>query len=757
MRRRIRTQVVALALLSACNRTEPDEALAVEAQPALATDEQPYADPGAERSRLAATREAARLEPELARQLAEVGTDPAQVLAKHRPVYLPAHGLDVAHAEFHDGFVRGFALDDAETAKLHELGFVVLSRTVRDDSMERSTAGPVDLYYRVFAKDLPVFVSADSILHAWHRSYDEILEQTEFDILRHELARVLESTVAALPQDASGRDARIYLEVARRLIDPDTSVGDDVRADVEAMLAIVQVPTVANVELLGTTSRIDFSQFVARGHYSRSHELRRYFQAMMWLGRVDLLLFDGATSTIPAPRHEIAARQIADALARSGAAYSYEKIASFYRLHVGQPNALQPTDLHAMCTKGGAKSCAAAGDLSPVYAAQGGPAYAATPVARPAAERRGVLAMRLFPQRFAYDAWITSKTTAPELQPDRGPDARTMASPLDVGFVLGSDRALEHLMPELRQPGREGLAPTLVALRHTMDAIDPVALDETIYNHWLAALRALAKDRTDDAFPQVMRTAAWHDRQLEAVLSSWTELRHDTVLVVEQSMGFVGCQYPKGYVEPVPEVYAQLDAAAAHLAQLYAQDGALARGGEGDAELVGEVTEYLAFFRSHMKRLKALAELELAHAPMTVHDLAFLERTVDKHVAGYGGIRTYDGWYANLYFTRGWEESTGERSDFGYSKVEGGKSKPVVSDVHTDGVKGNALEVAVGHPELLIVAIDGPDGTALYGGPVYSFHAFEVPLAERMTDETWEAKLERGTVERPAFTRAYRR
>jgi len=33
----------------------------------------------------------------------------------------------------------------------------------------------VDLYYRTYRRDLPVFVSADSILHARHRSYDSIL------------------------------------------------------------------------------------------------------------------------------------------------------------------------------------------------------------------------------------------------------------------------------------------------------------------------------------------------------------------------------------------------------------------------------------------------------------------------------------------------------------------------------------------------------------------------------------------------------
>ena len=56
-----------------------------------------------------------------------------------------------------------------------------------------------------------------------------------------------------------------------------------------------------------------------------------------------------------------------------------------------------------------------------------------------------------------------------------------------------------------------------------------------------------------------MKTKAWGQKQLQTQLASWSQLRHNSVLYVKQSYsdGML-CEYPKGYVEPYPEVYRQL-------------------------------------------------------------------------------------------------------------------------------------------------------------------------------------------------------
>ncbi|ETL27908.1 hypothetical protein L916_18627 [Phytophthora nicotianae] len=45
--------------------------------------------------------------------------------------------------------------------------------------------------YRLYTDDLPVFVTADSVLHAWHRSFDAFLSDLETEFLARKLELVL--------------------------------------------------------------------------------------------------------------------------------------------------------------------------------------------------------------------------------------------------------------------------------------------------------------------------------------------------------------------------------------------------------------------------------------------------------------------------------------------------------------------------------------------------------------------------------------
>lgn len=240
-----------------------------------------------------------------------------------------------------------------------------------------------------------------------------------------------------------------------------------------------------------------------------------------------------------------------------------------------------------------------------------------------------------------------------------------------MAFALGNPRALVYHEDDMMQPLRENLPATLAALRATVDELSPGALEGTAYTHWLEALRAVSRPQLDETLPRVLRTAAWQDRKLEAVLASWAELRHDTILAVEQSVGGEGCQYPHGYVDPMPELYRSLSRSAAALAPLFT---ALAEGDLPSASYFENVPAFLTCFQETMERLATMAEKEL-----------------------------------------------------------------------------------VGHPGLLVIALERGDGVVLYGGPVASFYGFHQPLSEgRLTDEQWRARVQGATLPpRPAFARAY--
>ena len=202
------------------------------------------------------------------------------------------------------------------------------------------------------------------------------------------------------------------------------------------------------------------------------------------------------------------------------------------------------------------------------------------------------------------------------------------------------------------------------------------------------------------------------------------------------------CQYPKGYVEPIPQLYQALSRATERLQQLYTQvpapDSALG--------------EFFDHWKSVLARLESLSHKELASEPMSDSDLAFLNQTVDQHL-NYVGLRMYDGWYPRLYWYPGWLFNSGDGLDDDHPSAI---SEPVVADVHTDGEHALALEVATGHPGLMVIAIDNGTDRTVYGGPVASYHSFQVPVAQRMSDDQWVQKVDSGDLPpRPAFAAKY--
>src|SRR5262249_60821981 len=101
------------------------------------------------------------------------------------------------------------------------------------------------------------------------------------------------------------------------------------------------------------------------------------------------------------------------------------------------------------------------------------------------------------------------------------------------------------------------------------DAQDGAAADENRYTRCLSCLRELSLPTTDAKYPEVMRTRGWAMKTLNTQLASWAQLRHDTVLYAKQSYTFnTLCEYPAGYVEPLPQFWARFEKMAGRAADL---------------------------------------------------------------------------------------------------------------------------------------------------------------------------------------------
>ncbi|HEY9599495.1 MAG TPA: DUF3160 domain-containing protein, partial [Cyanophyceae cyanobacterium] len=113
-----------------------------------------------------------------------------------------------------------FRLNSEELAVFKNNGFVVSERM--------GSYSFAHLFYRIYSNDLPVFISADALLHAWHRSYDAILSELEESYLACALDEIFKGMVEKIPDawkqygdsvlGESVRDADYFLAVARSLL-----------------------------------------------------------------------------------------------------------------------------------------------------------------------------------------------------------------------------------------------------------------------------------------------------------------------------------------------------------------------------------------------------------------------------------------------------------------------------------------------------------------------------------------------------------
>jgi hypothetical protein len=111
-------------------------------------------------------------------------SDPTQALYWAELNTAPADKDRIIIENFGELERHDFRLNDQEKAVFKQHGFVVSERL--------ATPNFAESFYRVWEEDLPVFVSTDAILQAWHRSYDAMLEELEETCLFSLLERILE-------------------------------------------------------------------------------------------------------------------------------------------------------------------------------------------------------------------------------------------------------------------------------------------------------------------------------------------------------------------------------------------------------------------------------------------------------------------------------------------------------------------------------------------------------------------------------------
>jgi Protein of unknown function (DUF3160) len=626
-------------------------------------------------------------------------------------------------------------------------------------------------YHAIYTRDLPVLITTDSILHALHRSYDEILKELEVRLFSETIRRTLTATVTPLERKSqaykddrlweSARDVDVYVTVALNLLEGGGAEGapaelairsklpdDDPR--VEEQLRNIDSLNLREANINGSTAKVDFTQFRPRGHYTESKELQRYFRTLMWLGRADLGFVvtppkDESTPASDADRGLRDAALLTMLVDDSGSRQALDAMSGVIDFLVGRADNLRLDQMSSALASTGIKNALKLADgraLATLRKAVAGLGDQQIRSQALTAEREGKETMppsvfQLFGQRFLIDSFVLSKVVFDSIQYKGEQPNRQMPSGRDVMAALGNNEAVRLLEPELEQ---YKYSTNLYSARKLIDGYSKEEWQKSVYGLWLDTLRTL-DDTPSGHFPEAMRREAWRRKHLETQLASWAELRHDTILYGKQSYSSAACEYPEGYVEPYPNFFSKLRELSDQAGQkIGSMDVAFGPKLETTAKNLRD--GYVAFFQRFgetMELLELLARKELAAKPFSTDETWFLKRTIDVSGGGSGPPR-YDGWYPRLLY--------------------GGdpmKYKPVVADVHSAPNDGTVLQEAVGDVNFLVVAVDNEKDRALYVGPAYSYYEFAGTMNDRLTDETWQAMIEQGRLPpRPAWTNVFR-
>ncbi|MDY7041861.1 MAG: DUF3160 domain-containing protein [Chloroflexota bacterium] len=614
-------------------------------------------------------------------------------------------------------------LSQEQQASLEENGFVV------------APEGPqqiYQLYKNAQEQGIPIFVTTDAMLHAFHVLYDYCLRHAEKEYFLTDiqaLNQVLLDESQFQYNEASGETKEAakrnwaYFTVAARLLDPSAPIADEIKELVEGELALIEAHSgFAPSPIFGYDE--DYSQYVPRGHYTRNEDFERYFRAMMWYGRMAFRLKPGETQeAIEMGRMETRQAILITITLMNRKVDGEEAIAVWDRVYrptvffVGESDDYNVYDYVQL-------SVAVYGiqlDLDTLEDEKKldtlinramtlrSPKIVSTvvyPDEDPTLVTRG---LRFMGQRFVPDSYIFQELVFDKVGDTNNP--RLFPKGLDVPSVLGSERAYDILLNVYDEGRYANYDEQTEKLRQEFASLPDEQWTENLYWNWLHSLRPLLEVK-GEGYPVFMQNQAWVDKDLNTFLGSWTELRHDTILYAKQSYTLKAVAAPpteeaRGYVEPQPEVYGRLAALARQM-----RDGLDQRGLLND-ELRGKTQD----LEELLLALKTISEKELANQPLSDEEYSLI-RSIGAQLEG---ITTFSA------------ELTGELA----SQTD--EQMAIVADVHTDTNSGQVLEEGVGDA-FTIYAIVPIEGQAiLTQGGVFSYYEFLQPMSERMTDESWQA------------------
>jgi len=615
----------------------------------------------------------------------------------------------------------------------------------------------VEPYEYLSTLNIPIFVTTDTFLHLYHILFDETLkdiEEREFILDINNLTNALlndalqqyEQFEGDLKETATRNIA--YLSVAQKLIDPNASTPVLVDGIVAGEIAKIKAHSGVSLSTIFTYME-DYSQYVPRGHYTRSEALERYFKTMMWYGRMAFLLKGGPEALVSEYNAYIQTLQaflLATSLRnvqideRTGLDI-WDRLYTVTAFYVGITDDLTPYDyLWALDQVfGGNFVFSDLTDSNNFFALKTELALLPSPkinggtgnimLAGPITDEslNKVLdktkGMRLMGQRFVPDSYMFQHLVFPEVRGYLGDLqslpftagsngfgglCRAYIRGLDLMALLGSNEALKILIDE-GDTDYWHFWQRFGDLKDEFDALSQMDWNVNLYWSWLYTMRALLVP-LPEGYPNFMRTQAWQQRQLHTALASWIQLRHDTILYVKQSSvpsrgggGSRSSLPPSVHIDPLDIFWGRL-LSLTRMTSL---------GLDNLNVLTPEARQQFTELEKLLQRILDIVVKQLTTEPLSPEDNEFSKTLV----LDLNSIIT-------------------DTEDIGCKTT-------LIADVHTNSVEGQVVEEATGKVDLIIVACQDQDGTVFLAvGPILSYYEFKHPMSDRLTDEAWRTLLD---------------
>ncbi|MEO0080114.1 MAG: DUF3160 domain-containing protein [candidate division WOR-3 bacterium] len=610
-----------------------------------------------------------------------------------------------------------------------------------------------DIYSSAAKENLPLLVTPDPCLHAFHVLFDYTLRIVELNHFYPTLQVFLETVLAKeLAQYKSNSDPKLkqalkaniaFLSVPLSYLKPEFKVPDMVKDLVEQERSLIEAHAgFGRSAVLGIKE--DFSQYIPRGHYTRNEKFQNYFKAMMFLGRMCFYLKppDDPQLGLSLTRQALllaSAISTARTASDEPAQELWQRIMSPLTFLVGQPDDIMPPDYlklaQELCRGMPLERWLASDEELRTFIAKAeklpNPRILSTFLWDTAGGLPRVKGMRVMGQRFIPDSYVFQELVYDRVGTRQEP--RTMPMGLDVMAALGSDRARDYLINLYHQDRFQNYLARLDSLRAAFNRFDARDWHQNAYYNWLYLLRLNLMPilpQRNSILARFVTAVAYPDKTLVTSSGSWAELRHDTILYAKQSYTvFTGAAHiepspppPIAYVEPRPELFAELGQLAERITRELKFNG---------LPVSEDVNSRLKRFADACDRLHNLAKKELAGKPLNEEDARYCQ--------GLGRL------LADL--TEFPSDDTREFTSAADQKMA------LVADVHTDPNRQQVLEVAVGNPCELYAVIPWQGRDYLAIGGCFSYYEFTRPMSQRMTDEEWQALKPRPAL--PEWTKSF--